>query len=177
MLHVLSDPSMWASFTPWRKGIIDKAAIDALINENPPYAQDTQYYICGPGGMNKAVKAALMNLDVPADRIHMESYGGAVEVDDSIKGQAAKLQVKLDGQTYLIDMAEGQTVFEVVRNAGLSPPFSCQSGVCGACRGRLNKGTVHMRARMALEDNEMEKGVILTCQSVATSDSLSITYG
>ena len=177
VLHVLSDPSMWSSFNQWRKGIIDKAAIEALINENPPYAQDVQYYVCGPRGMNKAVKVALMSLDVPTDRIHMESYGADIEVDDSVKGQAAKLEVKLDGQTHSIDMAEDQTVLEAVRDSDLSPQFSCQSGVCGACRGRLNRGTVHMRARMALEDNEMEKGVILTCQSVATSDSLSITYG
>ena len=176
VLHVLSNPSMWSSFTPWRKGIVDKDAIEALINENPPYAQDAQYYICGPGGMNKAVKSALMSLDVPADRIHMESYGGAVEIDDSIKGQAAIIQVTHDGQTHSINLGEDQTVLEAVRESGLKPPFSCQSGVCGACRANLEKGTVHMRARMALEDSEIENGAILTCQSVATSDEISLNY-
>ncbi len=177
VLHVISDSSLWSGFTPWRKGIIDKAAIEALINENPPYAQDAQYYICGPGGMNTAVKTALMSFDVPADRIHMESYGGMVEVDDSVKGRAAKVEIALQGQTHLINMAADQTVLQAARAAGLSPPFSCQSGVCGACRGKLNKGTVHMRASMALEDKEIQQGAILTCQSVATSDSLSISYG
>ena len=176
VLHVLSDPSMWSSFKPWRKGIIDKSAIEALVNEHPPYAQDAQYYICGPRGMNKAVKTALMSLDVPAERIHMESYGGVVDVDDSIKGQAAIAQIKLDGQIHSINLDEDQTVLEAVRVAELNPPFSCQSGVCGACRAKLQKGTVHMRARMALEDSEIEKGAILTCQSVATSDELSLEY-
>ena len=176
VLHVLSSLSMWSGFTPWRKGIVDKQAIEALINENPPYAQDAQYYICGPGGMNKAVKLALMSLDVPADRIHMESYGSENEVDDSIKGQAATAQITLDGQENLIEISESQTILEAARGSGLKPPFSCQSGVCGACRAKLEKGTVHMRARMALEDSEIEAGAILTCQSVSTSDKLKLKY-
>ena len=176
VLHVLSNPSMWSSFTPWRKGIVDKQAIETLINENPPYAQDAQYYICGPGGMNKAVKAALMSLDVPAERIHMESYGGSVDVDDSIKGQAATAQIKLNSRNRSININEDQTILEAAREAGFKPPFSCQSGVCGACRATLENGTVHMRARMALEDSEIEKGAILTCQSVATSKELVVSY-
>ena len=33
-----------------------------------------------------------------------------------------------------------------------------------------------MRARMALEDHDIECGVVLTCQSVATSPELEIAY-
>ena len=176
VLHVLSESKMWSGFKPWRQGLLDMAAIEALINENPPYAQDAQYYICGPGAMNSSVKAALMNLDVPADRIHMESYGGAVEIDDSIKGQAATAQVNLNGQDHVLTINQGQTVLEAAKDAGLKPPYSCQAGVCGACRATLNEGSVHLRASMALEDHEIEKGQILTCQALPTSDQLSLNY-
>ncbi len=174
--HVLSAPSMWSGFSYWRKGIIDKAAIEALIAVNPPYAQDAQYYICGPGGMNNAVKAALMALDVSANRIHMESYGGAVDLDDSVKGIASTATVRLDGTDHAVPIAKGQTVLEAVRASDLAPPFSCQSGVCGACRAQLSKGEVHMRIRMALEDGDIEQGAILTCQSVATSAEIALSY-
>ncbi len=174
--HVLSSPSMWSGFDYWRKGIVDKEAIEALISENPPYAQDAQYYVCGPGKMNKAIKAALMSLDVPVNRIHMESYSRATEIDDTIRGIEATANVTLHGATQQIQIAENQTVLEAARDAGINPSFSCQSGVCGACRAKLNDGTVHMRARMALEDIDIEKGNILTCQSVPTSKNLSVTY-
>ena len=174
--HILSAPSLWSGFDYWRKGIVDAAAIEALINECPPYAQDAQYYICGPGGMNKAVKAALMALDVPADRIHMESYGGTTEVDDTVKGISANAILTLNGARHDVPIAASQTVLEAARQAGLTPPFSCQSGVCGACRAKLTQGTVHMRARMALEDSDVEKGEILTCQSLPTSATLAISY-
>ncbi|WP_282151963.1 2Fe-2S iron-sulfur cluster-binding protein [Ruegeria atlantica] len=174
--HLLSKPSMWSSFAYWRRGVIDKDAIEALITENPPYAQNAQYYICGPGGMNKAVKDALMSLDVPANRIHMESYGGAQETDDSIKGVDAVVDITLNGQRQSVQMASGQTILQAAQQAGLEPPYSCQSGVCGACRCQVKKGSVHMRARTALDDNEIAKGAVLSCQAVATTDKLAVSY-
>lgn len=174
--HIFSRPGLWSSADYWRKGIIDKPAIEALIAENPPYAQDAQYYICGPGGMNREVKSALMSLDVPASRIHMESYGGAAEFDTSVEGLAAMAEITLGGTQHAIDIAKGQTILDAARSSGLKPPFSCQSGVCGACRARLTKGDVHMRARMALEDVEIAEGAILTCQSLPMSETLSLSY-
>jgi len=97
--------------------------------------------------------------------------------DDTVKGIAATAFVELSGKTHEIPVKENQTVLEAVRHMGLTPPFSCQAGVCGACRARCDEGSVHMRARMALEDAEIEKGAILTCQSVATSVTLKIVYG
>lgn len=174
--HVLSNASIWSGFTPWRSGKIDKDAIEALFAECPPYAQDTQYYVCGPGNMNGAVKTALTSLDVPANRVHMESYGGAVDEDVSVTGVPATANVTLDRQTHTIPVAEGQTILHAVRAVGLEPRYSCQSGVCGACRAKLENGQVHMRSRTALEDDDIASGEILTCQSVATSDQISLSY-
>lgn len=174
--HLFTKPGWWSSAEYWRKGHIDKAAIEALIAENPPYAQDAQYYVCGPGRMNKAVKQALMSLDVPASRIHMESYGGAADLDTSVEGMAATAQVKLNGATQSVDIANGQTVLEAVKTAGLKPPFSCQSGVCGSCRAKITDGEVHMRSRAALEDKDIATGAILTCQSLPTTQTLALSY-
>lgn len=173
--HVFSKPGWWPSADCWRSGRIDKAAVEAAISENPPYAQDTQYYVCGPGEMNPKVKAALMDLDVPPDRIHMESYGGAT-LDTGVEGVVATAEIQLNGKTQTLDIVQGQTVLESTRAAGLKPPFSCQSGVCGACRATLTEGRVHMRARMALEDAEIAQGAILTCQSLALTDELAVRF-
>lgn len=174
--HVLSAPSWLSSFSPWRSGRIDEAAIETLFAEQPPYAQDVQYFVCGPGAMNGSVKSALMNLDVPANRIHMESFGAMQVEEDGVKGVAAQAQVTLDGATHDVSVAAGQTLLEAIRAHNLDPPFSCQSGVCGACRARLTSGAAHMRARMALEDSDIEDSAILTCQSVAQSKELAIAF-
>lgn len=174
--HVFSKPGWWSSAEYWRNGIVDKDAIEALITENPPYAQDAQYYVCGPGGMNNAVKAALMSLDVPASRIHMESYGGTSDLDTSVEGIASSMELSLAGSRQTVSIAQGQTILDAAKASGLKPPFSCQSGVCGACRAQLISGEVHMRARMPLEDKDIANGAILTCQSIPTTEKLSVVY-
>ena len=174
--HVLSAPSMWSSFDYWRRGKIDAEAIAAFVDEHPPYAQDAQYYVCGPGSMNADIRSALMGLDVPAERIHCESYGGEVIVDDSVEGMAASAKVEIAGAVQNITIGAGETVLQAVRTAGLQPPFSCESGVCGACRAHLSSGTVHMRAHIALDDQDLAQGAILTCQSLPTSQQIELSY-
>lgn len=174
--HVLSAPSLWSWTSPWRKGRVDAEAIKVAVTETPPVAQDVQYWICGPGAMNTDVSNALMALDVPANRIHMESFGGATVTASSVTGIAANAQVELGGATYEVPVAADQTLLNAILSAGLTPPFSCQSGVCGACKARLTKGQVHMHARMAIDDSDVTRGDILSCQSLATSDELSISF-
>lgn len=175
--HVLSSQSLLSWFSPWRRGRIDGDAIRAAIEETPPVAQDAQYWVCGPGGMNAGVRDALMALDVPAGRIHMESFGDtAAAPADATLGVAATARVTLDGETHDVPVSPGQTILDAARTAGLAPPFACQSGVCGACRARLTEGKVHMRARMALEDPDIARGDILTCQAVAKTDRIALRF-
>ncbi|MEP1330698.1 2Fe-2S iron-sulfur cluster-binding protein [Pseudophaeobacter sp.] len=174
--HVLSEPSMWHWLTPWRQGRVDAAAIKAALTETPPVAQDVQYWICGPGRMNADVTSALMALDVPRSRIHLENFGAGTQQDTSVTGVAATARVTLNGRTQDLAIAADQTLLEAARAAGLSPPFHCQSGVCGACKARLTRGEVHMRAQMALQEEEIEQGVILTCQSVALADQIDVCF-
>ncbi|MFC3119792.1 2Fe-2S iron-sulfur cluster-binding protein [Jhaorihella thermophila] len=140
-------------------------------------AQDAQYWICGPGGMNASVREALMALDVPATRIHMESFGdtAAAPADDA-PGVSATARITLGAETRDVPIAPGQTILDAARAAGLTPPFACQSGVCGACRARLTEGVVHMRARMALEDADIARGDVLACQAVAKSDRIALRF-
>lgn len=175
--HVLSSPSLWSWFSPWRSGRIDPATIEKAIKEAPPVAQDTQYWICGPGSMNDDVRTALMALDVPGNRIHTESFGAVTQVATEPAGAiAATAEIRMDGKTHEIPVEKGQTLLKAALEAGVELPYSCQSGVCGACKANLTEGRVHMSARMALEDDEIENGEILTCQSIAVTDRLHIRF-
>ena len=175
--NVLSRMSFWSSETCWRRGRIDAAAVAQFVAEHPPEAQDTQYFICGPGGMNAKVQTALRNIDVPDNRIRLESYGGAsAKMDLSVDGCESAARITLNGQTLQVSVKTGQTLLEAIRAAGGAPPYSCQSGVCGSCRARITQGTVHMRSRMALEDKEIAGGAILTCQAVPTASKVVLSF-
>lgn len=174
--HVLTNQSAWSGFSPWRKGKIDRAAIEAFFTEQRPYAQDTQYFVCGPGTMNADIRSALTSLDVPTSRIHMESYGGDIAVEEVVGSVEATAIVTLGGEKHTLPIAAEQTILEAALGAGLSPPFSCESGVCGACRAQVQTGDVKMRACMALDEAEVKRGAVLTCQALAISKELTLSY-
>ena len=88
--------------------------------------------VCGPDAMRAAVRQALLEAGLPADRLFEENFvsprRGAVS--DSV--QSAVFE-SLDGDQ-AITLRPGDTLLEAVLNAGVSVPFSCCSGGCGACR-------------------------------------------
>lgn len=177
--HVLSSPALLSWFTPWRRGKIDEAAIGEFIKENAPYAQDTQYYLCGPGDMNNTVRDLLhASYDVPTSRIHSESFGGAQTMkNEAPKSMASSATIHLRGETHTVPVAKGQTLLAAACQAGLQPPFACQAGVCGSCYAQMIAGSAHMRTHPVLDKTQVEQGGILTCQARATSESLEFKFG
>ncbi len=174
--HVLSKPSMWTGYQYWRKGRVDGGCVTAFINAFKPYAQDTRYHVCGPGQMNQTVKHALNALDVPNNRICMESYGNPQAKEVIKEGVAADIKIKLNGVHHQINVQKNQTVLQAAKQADIDPPYSCESGVCGACQAHLVEGQVQMKNNLVLSEEELNKGVILTCQSLAKSPQLTIEY-
>ena len=161
-----------------RKGRVDADAIKWFINEYPPYAQDAEYYICGPGSMIDNTKQALQNIDVPEDRIYIESFGDGKTEDtsDASAVKEAKLTALLDDETVEITVPEGKTILRALIDNRLDPPYSCEGGVCSTCICMLKKGKVHMHNNISLTDSEVEQGYILSCQSVPLTEEVEVEF-
>ena len=55
-------------------------------------------------------------------------------------------------------------------------PSSCETGSCGTCIAEVVEGSARMLNNDALDDDEVEEGLILTCQSLPTSPTISVIY-
>ena len=71
-----------------------------------------------------------------------------------------------------------ETIFEAGMREGLEFPHACKSGVCSTCRAKLVEGEVEvdMDQNFALEDYEIARGYILTCQSYPVTDKITVNY-
>lgn len=180
VVHLLSNPKIWTSWEQWKgkTGRIDPNAVEEFITENPPIAQSTEYYICGPGAMNVSVRKTLMELGIPKELIHIEQFGGNIEDSNSqVKAvENAKLTAHLNGQTYNLTIPKDKTILQVLKEANANPPYSCESGVCATCVAKVTNGSAEMKSCMALEDSDIEKGLILTCQALPVSQSVSVEF-
>ena len=59
---------------------------------------------------------------------------------------------------------------------GIELPYACKGGVCGTCRCKRLSGEVDMDANYSLEDYELARGFILSCQSFPVSDTLTLDF-
>jgi ring-1,2-phenylacetyl-CoA epoxidase subunit PaaE len=129
------------------------------------------------------VSAALRDHGMPADRIRFELFAAAQPgrlpqraATAAATAETVPLSVTLDGATYAIEIAPGQTVLEAAEAAGLDAPFSCRAGVCSTCRCRVLSGEVEMAANHAIEDDELRDGFVLSCQSHPVKGPLAVSY-
>jgi 3-ketosteroid 9alpha-monooxygenase subunit B len=135
-----------------------------------------------------AARAALETLKVPAPQVHIEVFKSldsdpfaAVKIEEPQEGTEgdqppATAVVQLDGETHTVSWPRNAKLLDVLLAKGLDAPFSCREGHCGACACTLRGGKVNMEVNDVLEQQDLDDGLILACQSRPESDSVDVTY-
>jgi ferredoxin-NADP reductase len=160
-------------------GFVDADAVDGLAE-----ATDADVYVCGPTPFMDIVEGALLARSVDPDRIHIERFVAAHEVDDVPEAPPAEaptgptqVTIELEGRTDSTEHRPGLTILQTARQLGWTPPFSCESGSCATCMAKLLEGEATMHVNDALTDEEVAEGWVLTCQAVPTSSTVRVRYG
>ncbi|RTQ48178.1 ferredoxin--NADP reductase [Hymenobacter gummosus] len=146
-------------------------------HQTPP--AQAEYYMCGPEGMMTEAKAALELLGVPAAQIFRESFvasadsaeaaaaqpegHGTVTADDNDEISTRKVTIQYEGTDYEFEVGPNQTILEAALDLDIDLPYSCQAGLCTACRGKCHSGKVHLDEREGLSDAEIKQGYVLVC--------------
>ena len=168
--------------------ILSRERTEALINSGRirgdklielakiiPYDLVDEFFICGPEEMIFAVKEFLEGREIDRNKIHFELFtipgekkSAVVRVPLSKKdnGPKSNVSVKLDGITFDFELGfNDEPILDAALKQGADLPFACKGGVCCTCKALLLEGEVDMDVHWGLEEEEIEKGYILTCQS------------
>lgn len=87
-----------------------------------------------------------------------------------------EITIVLDGRKITAPYSPGDTLLQTARMAGLSAPSSCETGSCATCMARLTQGSARMLINDALDEDEVNHGWVLTCQSLPTSSTVRVEY-
>jgi 3-ketosteroid 9alpha-monooxygenase subunit B len=163
------------------QGLPSRALLKALI---APYSSYTAF-LCGPSPFMETVTHALRDCGVPPARIHIERFQSLVDdpfaigdvaatADDG--GETTHLQVDLDGETHEFEWPRRTRLLDLLLAKGLKAPYSCRLGQCSACACILDEGEVEMVTTEILEQEDLDDGYVLGCQSLPVSDKVRIRY-
>jgi ring-1,2-phenylacetyl-CoA epoxidase subunit PaaE len=178
VVHVLSrEPHEVELFT----GRLDATKLRALLPALVDVAAVDHWWLCGPLAMATDAAAVLAELGVPGGRVHRELFYVGDEPPqqrhhDEPPTVGAEVTVVLDGRTTVVTVPPGVPILDGAQRVRSDLPFACKGGVCGTCRARLLQGEVSMRRNYALEEGELEAGYVLTCQSLAVTDRVTVDY-
>ncbi|WP_300520491.1 2Fe-2S iron-sulfur cluster-binding protein [Aliiroseovarius sp.] len=181
VIHILeSDAQEIDLFT----GLVDEEKCAQLFKHWIDIQHVDTAFICGPEPMMLGIARALRDHGLDDSRIKFELFASAQPGRAPKKaGKAAKAGNKgteavitLDGASRTVSMNGQTSILDTALENQMDAPYACKAGVCSTCRCKVLEGEVDMVANHALEDYEVEQGYVLSCQSFAVSDKVTVDF-
>lgn len=180
--HVLSREDQG---TDYLKGRIDDAKCVSFSEKFFDPQSVDGFFLCGPESMINTVSDSLGRLGVEKSKIHYELFTTPSQkiahkttvTQTSTEKVKSSVTVILDGEETHFDItSDGKVILDAALAAGADVPYACKGAVCCTCRAKVMEGSVEMEMNYALEDDEVEDGYVLTCQSHPTSERVVVSY-
>jgi ferredoxin-NADP reductase/fatty acid desaturase len=141
----------------------------------PDLAAVNAWFLCGPESLVSELKEFLADQSAPvlSELFHRDSVGHAdIDVD-----LTSEVTVALDGvETSFSLRSTGDTILDAALQTGIDPPYSCAGGACGTCRAKVLLGRAVMDQNHVLDDDEVQRGYVLTCQAHPVTDELRVDF-
>jgi ring-1,2-phenylacetyl-CoA epoxidase subunit PaaE len=181
VIHVLDNaPMNWQGLS----GLLNHDMLKKLFERIPDWGMEkSTYLMCGPEGMMKNVETLLAQHPIPAQKIFKESFVAGVldkkeeTVPSGAKNTAHEVTIRYDGQEYKFVVEPNRAILETALDQGIDLPYSCQSGLCTACRGKAISGKVKLDEEEGLSQSERAEGYVLTCVGHPLTDDVVIEIG
>jgi len=143
--------------------------------------KETECYICGPQPMMDVVVEGLNQSAIDPAKIRMESFEAGKtspsEIIDQSGDDESEVTILLDGEEYSVTVKKNASILDTALNADLDMPYSCQSGLCTACRGKCVEGKISIDEAEGLSQEELDNGYVLTCVGKPLTDRVKVEMG
>ena len=181
MIQILeNDPGGITSYTGRPTTEMIGAIVDEL-NVTP----DTEFYICGPEPMMEIANAGLKQIGINDTKIRKESFEAGKTSPSDILGDPkearsvsmCEVTILLNGEEHIIQVPSDTPILEAGLENGLDMPYSCQSGLCTACRGKCLEGEISLDEAEGLSQEEIDEHYRLLCVGKPKSEKVTVEVG
>jgi ferredoxin-NADP reductase len=131
------------------------------------YRDGMHLYLCGPPPMLDAARRIAAEASWPEAAVHFEYFKNANKINDS-----SSFEVALARSGVTLKVPSGKTILEVMREAGIDMPSSCEQGACGTCLATVIEGEVDPQDVYLSATEHRSNTKMTTCISRAKSARL-----
>jgi len=137
-------------------------------------SKEVDFYLCGPGPFMRSIFDGLLDWGVPEVRIHYEFFSPSSVLKDRAKVSTPKQAAQISqcceelGVTFSKSGVKVnwnpslESILDLAEANGLSPDYSCRSGICQTCKCTLEEGEVdYVQEPLEFPD----PGTVLICCS------------
>ncbi|OAQ38806.1 hypothetical protein A5893_12215 [Pedobacter psychrophilus] len=144
------------------QGRINPEKVLEIIDQNS--LNNSIHFICGPTGLKESVKEILLLYSIEPENIFYEDFELVKDPKDFEDIETRNINLFFNGFEHKLEIPKGKSILEVGLDAGLELPYSCQTGNCNTCKGKLKDGLMRM---IGLKDirNDLSKDEFLLCCS------------
>lgn len=154
------------------KGRIDpRKILDILIRDG--HFDQSIHFICGPLGLKETVREELTALGIEPGLIFSEDFEMVRNAEDMKDVITREVQLVAAGETHSVEVIKGKSILEAALDKGIDLAYSCQTGSCKLCKGRIVAGDVKI-VGPELTATGLEEGECLLCCAFPLSDTVSI---
>ena len=181
VIHILeADTQEIELFT----GLVDEAKCAQLFAHWIDIAAVDTAFICGPEPMMLGIAKSLRGHGLTDGQIKFELFASAqpgraprpAQAAGATTGAGVAATITLDGAARSFETDRETSLLDAALAADIDAPYACKAGVCSTCRAKVLEGEVEMRANHALDDYEVERGYVLTCQCYPLGDRVVVDY-
>ena len=98
-------------------------------------------------------------------------------VDEGATAEGYRIRFILPGgKRAEVFCQEDEWILDAGLKAGLDLPYSCRSGACSTCAGRLKVGSVDQSQQAFLDDDQLKDRYLLPCSSNPRSACIIYTH-
>ena len=134
-------------------------------------------FLCGPEEMITTVSETLQENGFNEEAIYFELFTASTdEIALDIPDGKSEITVLLDDEETTFTMDKTDDILAASLRNDLDAPYSCQGGVCSSCLGKITEGKAVMSKNSILTADEIEEGLVLTCQAHPTTPKITIDF-
>ena len=162
-------------------GRIDAEKLQQLFQANLISAEADHCFACGPEEMMTAVETVLPTWGIQRSKIHTERFNTGTAPKATAQQMESRseerVNIILDGRELIVEVSkQDDSILDAALRAGADLPYACKGGVCATCKCKVLEGQVEMAVNYSLEEDEIQKGYVLSCQARPTTANVRLSF-